>query len=65
MKKKSNQTVGKKHKYLHFTEGKNIANKNMKTLALAIKEMQIKITMMYLYIPVRMAKIVPNTEAPI
>ena len=56
--------MGKKHKYLHFTEGKYIANKNMKTLALAIKEMQIKITMMYLYISIRMAKIVPNPEAP-
>ena len=32
--------MGKKHKY--FTEGKYIANKNMKTLSLAIKEMQIK-----------------------
>ena len=56
--------MGKKHKYLHFNEGKYIVNKNMKTLALAIKEMQIKITMMYLYIPIRMAKIVPNPEAP-
>lgn len=54
--------MGKRHKY--FTEGKYIANKNMKTLSLAIKEMQIKITMLYLYIPVRMAKIVPNPEAP-
>lgn len=53
--------MGKRHKY--FTEGKYIANKNT-SLSLAIKEMQIKITMLYLYIPVRMAKIVPNPEGP-